>query len=100
MIWCVGLLCDVYKVRSSFSHRADSSLTLLDSNSGHMIKFQLFDSATSHQCHFSEISTFVVSVAHYMRAYFNYQALRQGSSFALPQDASLLNVRRSSFWIN
>ena len=60
-----------------------------------MIKFQLFDSATSHQCHFSEISTFVVSVAHYMRAYFNYQALRQGSNFALPSDASLLNVRAS-----
>jgi hypothetical protein len=58
-----------------------------------MIKFQLFDSATSRQCHFSEISTFVVSVAHYMRAYFNYQALRQGSGFALPADASLLNVR-------
>jgi hypothetical protein len=58
-----------------------------------MIKFQLFDSAASRQCHFNEISTFVVSISHYMRAYFNYQALRQGDSFKLPQDAALLNVR-------
>jgi hypothetical protein len=57
-----------------------------------MIKFQLFDSADSYQCHFSEISTFVVSIAHYMRAYFNYEALTQGKDFALPDDAAYLNV--------
>lgn len=63
-----------------------------NSNNGHMIKFQLFDSAQSYQCHFAEISTFVVSIAHYMRAYFNYQALTEGQDFELPEDAAYLNV--------
>lgn len=63
------------------------------SNSGHMIKFQLYDSERSYQCHFSEIATFVVSIAHFMRAYFNYQALVSGSEFKLPDDAAYLNVR-------
>ena len=58
-----------------------------------MIKFQLFDSAQSYQCHFAEIATFVVSIAHYMRAYFNHQALAQGKEFQLPDDAAFLNVR-------
>lgn len=57
-----------------------------------MIKFQLFDTAQSYQCHFAEISTFVVSISHYMRAYFNYQALEQGENFKLPSDAAFLNV--------
>lgn len=57
-----------------------------------MIKFQLFDSANSYQCHFSEISTFVVSISHYMRAYFNYQALKDGNDFELPTDAAYLEV--------
>ena len=57
-----------------------------------MIKFQLFDSAQSYQCHFAEISTFVVSIAHYMRAYFNYLALTEGQDFQLPEDAAYLNV--------
>jgi hypothetical protein len=57
-----------------------------------MIKYQIFDSADSYQCHFSEISTFVVSIAHYMRAYFNYEALTKGKDFTLPDDAAYLNV--------
>ena len=60
-----------------------------------MIKFQLFDSANSYQCHFAEISTFVVSISHYMRAYFNYMALSQGKDFSLPDDAAYLNVSNS-----
>lgn len=60
-----------------------------------MIKFQLFDSENSYQCHFSEIATFVVSIAHYMRAYFNYQALLHGKDFELPGDAGYLNVSRT-----
>ena len=63
------------------------------SNNGHMIKFQLFDTAQSYQCHFAEIATFVVSIAHYMRAYFNHQALVLGKDFQLPDDAAFLNVR-------
>jgi hypothetical protein len=57
-----------------------------------MIKFQLFDSANSYQCHFAEISTFVVSISHYMRAYFNYRALKEGQDFTLPSDAAYLDV--------
>lgn len=56
-----------------------------------MIKFELYDSAQSYQCHFAEISTFVVSIAHYMRAYFNYRAITEGKSFSLPDDAAYLN---------
>jgi hypothetical protein len=56
-----------------------------------MIKFQLFDSSQSYQCHFAEISTFVVSISHYMRAYFNYKALTMGTDFSLPSDAAFLN---------
>lgn len=65
------------------------------SNNGHMIKFAFFESDTSYQCHFSEIGTFVVSIAHYMRAYFNYQALVHGEDFELPSDAGYLNVRNT-----
>lgn len=60
-----------------------------------MIKFQLFDSSQSLQCHFAEIATFVVSIAHFMRAYFNYQALNDGRDFTLPSDAAYLNVSLS-----
>ena len=59
-----------------------------------MIKFQLFDTASSYQCHFAEISTFVVSIAHYMRAYFNYEALLEGQDFSLPEDASFLSCNK------
>jgi hypothetical protein len=62
-----------------------------------MIKFQLFDSANSYQCHFSEISTFVVSISHYMRAYFNYLALKEGSDFKLPSDAVYLDCTPMQF---
>ena len=65
----------------------------LHSNNGHMIKFELFDSENSYQCHFAQIGTFVVSIAHYMRAYFNYEALVNGQNFELPGDAGFLNVR-------
>ena len=65
-----------------------------------MIKFQLFDSAKSYQCHFSEISTFVVSIAHFMRAYFNYQALTMGKNFRLPEDAAYLNVSLHLFTVH
>ena len=58
-----------------------------------MIKFSFFESENSYQCHFSEIGTFVVWIAHYMRAYFNYQALENGKEFQLPGDAGYLNVR-------
>eukprot|EP00980_Cylindrotheca_fusiformis_P018144 scaffold5850_cov110-Cylindrotheca_fusiformis.AAC.7 len=54
-------------------------------------QFSFFQSDSSYQCHFNEIGTFVVSIAHYMRAYFNYQALKYGQQFYLPNDAGYLN---------
>ena len=56
-----------------------------------MIKFSFFNSASRSQCRRDEIGTFVVSIAHYMRAYFNYQALVNGHNFQLPSDAGYLN---------
>jgi hypothetical protein len=56
-----------------------------------MIKFEMFETDNAYQCHFAQIGTFVVSIAHYMRAYFNYQALQEGREFSLPPDAGYLN---------
>ncbi|GKY93281.1 hypothetical protein MPSEU_000295600 [Mayamaea pseudoterrestris] len=66
-------------------------LSCVSYNNGHMIKFQLYNTDASYQCHFAEIATFVVSIAHFMRAYFNYQALTDGQYFTLPKDAGFLN---------
>ena len=63
-----------------------------DSNNGHMIKFDFYDTASSYQCHFTSLGAYVVSIAHYMRAHFNRQALLYGSDFRLPGDAGYLNV--------
>ena len=81
---------------SSSNHACFSPFLLclpVYSNNGHMIKFELFESESSYQCHFAQLGTFVVSIAHYMRAYFNYQALVNGNEFELPGDAGYLNVR-------
>ncbi len=67
------------------------------SHNGHMIKFQYFEKSSSLNCHFKNLGTFVVSIAHYMRAYFNYQALTHGNDFMLPGDVGFLNV--SDFWL-
>ena len=64
----------------------------LSSHNGHMIKFQFFEKSSSLNCHFKNLGTFVVSIAHYMRAYFNYQALTHGNDFELPGDVGFLNV--------
>lgn len=66
-------------------------VSCINYNNGHMIKFQLFDNESNYKCHQKSMGTFVVSVAHYMRAYFNYQALIQGRNFALPSDVGYLN---------
>jgi len=58
---------------------------------GHMIKFEMFESNNNFQCHSNTVGTFVVSISHYMRAYFNYQSLLQGADFRLPSDAGYLN---------
>ena len=60
-----------------------------------MIKFQFFEKSSSLNCHFKNLGTFVVSIAHYMRAYFNYEALTHGEDFALPGDVGFLNVSPS-----
>lgn len=71
-----------------------SGVATENSNNGHMIKFEMFETQNSYQCHFAQIGTFVVSIAHYMRAYFNYQALEKGRDFSLPSDAGYLNCIR------
>jgi len=58
---------------------------------GYMIKFEFVESSGNLQCHTRNLGTFVVSISHYMRAYFNYQALIQGKNFRLPSDAGYLN---------
>jgi len=58
---------------------------------GYMVKFEFFESNGNLQCHTRNLGTFVVSISHYMRAYFNYQALIQGKKFRLPSDAGYLN---------
>lgn len=57
-----------------------------------MIKFDLYNSENNYKCHFNQIGSFVVSIAHFMRAYFNYQAITKGKDFSLPGDAGYLNV--------
>ena len=57
-----------------------------------MIKFQFFEKSSSLNCHFKNLGTFVVSIAHYMRAYFNFEALSLGNDFELPGDVGFLNV--------
>lgn len=52
-------------------------------NNGHMIKFELFENSSNYQCHFKNLGTFVVSITHFMRAYFNHQALLKGRNFKL-----------------
>ena len=61
------------------------------SMNGHMIKFEMFENNNNFQCHTNNLGTFVVSISHYMRAYFNYQALVRGEDFKLPSDAGYLN---------
>mmetsp|Transcript_18514 Transcript_18514/g.45865 ORF Transcript_18514/g.45865 Transcript_18514/m.45865 type:complete len:685 (+) Transcript_18514:242-2296(+) len=68
-----------------------SPVSCVNYNNGHFIKFEMFETANSYQCHFGQLGTFVVSIAHYMRAYFNYQALTYGNSFTLPDDVGYLN---------
>mmetsp|Transcript_27381 Transcript_27381/g.49367 ORF Transcript_27381/g.49367 Transcript_27381/m.49367 type:complete len:622 (+) Transcript_27381:159-2024(+) len=60
-------------------------------HNGHMIKFQFFEKSSSLNCHFKNLGTFVVSISHYMRAYFNYQALMYAEDFGLPGDVGFLN---------
>lgn len=58
---------------------------------GNFVKFELFENSNNFQCHAANLGTFIVSISHYMRAYFNYQSLLQGPDFKLPTDAGYLN---------
>ena len=39
-----------------------------------------------------------VSISHYIRAYFNYKALKQGEDFGLPGGVGFLNVSAALLW--
>ena len=67
-------------------------VSCINYHNGHMIKFSYFEKSTSLNCHFKNLGTYVVSIAHYMRTYFNYQALVHGNDFTLPGDVGFLNV--------
>lgn len=66
-------------------------VSCINYHNGHMIKFQFFEKSNSLNCHFKNLGTFVVSISHYMRAYFNYKALEEGNNFELPGDVGFLN---------
>jgi len=74
-----------------FSSASLMPVSCVNYMNGHMIKFQLFEETNNFQCRSGNIGTFVVSISHYMRAYFNYQSLVQGQNFKLPSDAGYLN---------
>ena len=77
------------------------SYFVASSNNGHFIKFELFDTAKSYQCHFAQLGSFVVSIAHYMRAVYNYRVLAEGQAFALPDDVGYLNcipLKLDAYW--
>jgi len=67
-------------------------VSCINYHNGHMIKFSFFEKSSSLNCHFKNLGTYVVSIAHYMRTYFNYQALVHGNDFTLPGDVGFLNV--------
>ena len=59
-------------------------------NTANYIKFNFY-ADSGHQCHGNILGTYLISIAHYMHAYFNQQALELGKSFTLPWDAGFLN---------
>lgn len=79
-----------YKGESGFNAVSLMPVSCLNLYGGHMIKFELFENNNSYQCHFKNLGSYVVSVAHYMRAYFNYQFVVNGDKFSLPNDAGYL----------
>jgi len=74
-----------------FSSASLMPVSCVNYMNGQMIKFQMFEETNNFQCRMGNIGTFVVSISHYMRAYFNYQSLVQGQNFKLPSDAGYLN---------
>lgn len=66
-------------------------ISCINYHNGHMIKFELFENQNNYQCHFKNLGTHVVSISHFMRAYFNQQAVIYGDEFSLPGDAGYLN---------
>lgn len=79
-----------YKGQIGFDAVSIMPVSCLNYNNGHMIKFDLFENNNSYQCHFKNLGTFVVSVAHFMRAYFNHEYVTNGEDFDLPDDAGYL----------
>eukprot|EP01082_Thalassiosira_pseudonana_P009479 g8409.t1 g8409 contig3:21366-23731(-) len=82
---------DNYLADLDFDGVSIMPVSCVNYHNGHMIKFQFFEKSSSLNCHFKNLGTFVVSIAHYMRAYFNQQALIHGNNFHLPGDVGFLN---------
>jgi hypothetical protein len=74
----------------SFRQMAAMPLECISFNGTDFIKFHFYEEG-SRQCLGNHLSTYIISIAHYMHAYFNQQALELGDSFVLPWDAGFLN---------
>jgi hypothetical protein len=59
-------------------------------NTANYVKFNFYVDS-GRQCHGNILGTYLISIAHYMHAYFNQRALELGDSFILPWDAGFLN---------
>jgi len=81
-----------YKSSSlSFSEMLVMPLACVRWNNGYMIKYELYENTGQKQCHSNSVGSFLISIAHYMHAHFNYQVLKYGKDFQLPWDAGYLN---------
>ena len=78
-----------YKI--GFNQMVVMPLSCLQYNNGHMIKFNLYEDKGDRQCRSYNLGSYLISISHYMHAYFNYQAMEYGSDFELPWDAGYLN---------
>jgi hypothetical protein len=73
-----------------FLQMAVMPLECISYNGTDFIKFHFYEER-GRQCLGNHLSTYIISIAHYMHAYFNQQAMELGSSFVLPWDAGFLN---------
>ena len=66
-------------------------LKFVSNMDGYMMKFQIFESKYNFRCHVNSSGIYVVTISIYMRYYFNYESLLQGSRYTLLSDDGYLN---------
>jgi hypothetical protein len=85
-----GLYRSQRGVSTRFSQMMVMPQACISYNNANYVKFSFYMDSKG-QCHGHVLGTYLISIAHYMHAYFNQQALQLGSSFVLPWDAGFLN---------